>query len=148
MDLDHESMLHLEKLRKQLSLALERSNIAHMGDNPDGVTVVRIPVIPGRIRKIPHSGEEGAFSVEYKSSQWYDQETGQTRNEKHIIGTILPEYPMAMLPNNNYYRFFDAATGKPVASDAAADQPDSHAVVKGKGRMLSTITENSPEAGL
>ena len=55
-----------------------------------------LPRSKRKIRKIPHSGQEGTYSVEYISNQWYDAEAGQSRNEKHIIGVVMSDYPMAM----------------------------------------------------
>ena len=97
-ELDYHSMRNLEILRRQLTRALENQNVAYLGEQ----RVVRIPDIPGRIRKIPRSGTEGFFSVEYIADEWYDEEAGQSRNEKHIIDLIIDEYPMAMYPIENY----------------------------------------------
>lgn len=108
-DLDYHSRQLLEKLQKQLQEALDRQNVAYLGE----VKVVRIPQIPGRIRKLSRQGDSDILSVEYISDQWYDKESGQPRNEKHIIGMIFPDYPMALIPNDNYYQYFDEATGKP-----------------------------------
>lgn len=109
-ELDYETQRLLEKLQKQLQEALDRQNIAYMGDTK----VVRIPRIsPERLRMLRRESNPEVCSVEYIADTWYDEESRQTRNSKYIIGLIFDDYPMAMIPNDNYFKYFDEATGRP-----------------------------------
>ena len=99
-------------LQQKLADELEKRNLYRFGD----VDVVRIPKIGGRIRT--REKTDGLY-VEYIYESWYDKEKKQGRNHKAIIGTIFPGYLNVMIPNENYYRFFDAVTGE------ARPQPDS-----------------------
>ena len=97
---------HVQKLREQVTKGLEKSNKVKLGDG----YLVRIPKIQGRINRIRR---DDRTYVEYIYERGYDPETKQSRNKKVLIGTILSEYPNALLPNDNYTEFFDIDTGKP-----------------------------------
>ena len=72
-------------------------------------TLVRIPKIEGRIsiRK-----QDNKTYVEYIYESGYDPETQQNRNRKKIIGRVFGYYTGFMLPNDNYFQFFDMNTGE------------------------------------
>ena len=97
---------HVQKLREQVTKELEKSNKVKLGDG----YLVRIPKIQGRINRIRR---DDRTYVEYIYERGYDPETKQSRNKKVLIGTILSEYPGALLPNDNYTEFFDIDTGRP-----------------------------------
>ena len=83
---------------------LKEKNEIKMGD----AFVVRIPKIEG---KVSLRKGDCADYVEYKYKAWYDPEKRQTRNRKVIIGQVIYPIPGSMLPNENYYKYFDRATG-------------------------------------
>ena len=99
---------------------LEERNEVKMGD----AFVVRIPKIEGKtsLRK----GEYADY-VEYKVEGWYDPEKKQNRNRKVIIGQVIYPIPGSMLPNENYYKYFDRVTGyekmKGEEAEGTADHP-------------------------
>jgi len=97
---------HVKKLREQVTKGLEKSNKVKLGDG----YLVRIPKIQGRINRIKR---DDRTYVEYIYERGYDPETKQSRNKKVLIGTILSEYPGALLPNDNYTEYFDVDTGRP-----------------------------------
>ena len=72
--------------------------------------VVRIPKIPGKI--LIDDGTRNTEYVIYVYESWYDKEKKQMRNRKVCIGQKLYAFPGAMLPNENYYRYFDRVTGE------------------------------------
>ena len=115
-----EDQKKLQVLNNKLNDELNKHNSAHLG----AAVVVRIPDIPAKIRKIPQAKHEGDYSVEYTAKRWYDKEAGQSRNEKYIIGTILAEYPKAMLPNDTYYRFFDGETGRLLQNEESEEEQE------------------------
>ena len=96
----------VKRLREQVTKGLEKSNKVKLGDG----YLVRIPKIQGRINRIKR---DDRTYVEYIYERGYDPETKQSRNKKVLIGTILSEYPNALLPNDNYTEFFDIDTGRP-----------------------------------
>ena len=95
----------VKRLREQVTKGLEKSNKVKLGDG----YLVRIPKIQGRINRIKR---DDRTYVEYIYERGYDPETKQSRNKKVLIGTILSEYPNALLPNDNYTEFFDIDTGR------------------------------------
>ena len=92
------------ELRKLVAEGLRKNNRVKLGDG----YLVRIPEIKGRINRIKR---DKSVYVEYVYERKYDPETKQTRNKKAIIGVIVEGYPGAMLPNDNYGKYFDAVTG-------------------------------------
>ena len=72
--------------------------------------VVRIPKIQGKIL-IDKKGRNTEYVV-YIYENWYDSEKKQNRNHKICIGQVVYAFPGAMLPNENYYRYFDRVTGE------------------------------------
>ena len=99
----------IKHVRALLERDLKSHNATFLGD----FEVVRVPDIPGRIRKIPHDSNPEDFSVEYIVDRWYDEKAKQSRNKKCIIGEIYHLYPIALYPNENYYKYFDIVTGNP-----------------------------------
>ena len=93
-----------KELRKLVAEGLRKNNRVKLGDG----YLVRIPEIKGRINRIKR---DKSVYVEYVYERKYDPETKQTRNKKAIIGVIVEGYPGAMLPNDNYGKYFDAVTG-------------------------------------
>ena len=93
-----------KELRKLDAEGLRKNNRVKLGDG----YLVRIPEIKGRINRIKR---DKSVYVEYVYERKYDPETKQTRNKKAIIGVIVEGYPGAMLPNDNYGKYFDAVTG-------------------------------------
>ena len=88
---------------QQVMMGLDEHNEVKSGD----AYLVRIPKIEGKIRK----KEDGnAVYVEYICKSWYDREKKQMRNRKVRIGQCFETFPGAMLPNENYYRYFDRKT--------------------------------------
>ena len=85
---------------------LEEQNEVKFGD----AILVRIPKIEGRI----YTRQEGPhlIYVMYIYETRWDREKKQTRNRKVMIGQAIESIPGAMLPNENYYRFFDRRTGQ------------------------------------
>ena len=85
---------------------LEEQNEVKFGD----AILVRIPKIEGRI----YTQQEGPhlIYVMYIYETRWDREKKQTRNRKVMIGQAIESIPGAMLPNENYYRFFDRRTGQ------------------------------------
>ena len=117
----------VNRLREQVTKGLEKSNKVKLGDG----YLVRIPKIQGRINRIKR---DDRTYVEYIYERGYDPETKQSRNKKVLIGTILSEYPNALLPNDNYTEFFDIDTGRP------KKRPDD----MGKGEKPTT-DEDTPD---
>lgn len=71
--------------------------------------IVRIPDIEGRV----FVREAGSHTyVYFVIERWYDSERHQTRSRQIIIGKFRREYPGFMIPNENYYAYFDEETGK------------------------------------
>lgn len=93
-----------KELKKLVAEGLRKNNRVKLGDG----YLVRIPEIKGRINRIKR---DKSVYVEYVYERKYDPETKQTRNKKAIIGVIVEGYPGAMLPNDNYGKYFDAVTG-------------------------------------
>ena len=85
---------------------LEEQNEVKLGD----AFLVRIPQIEGKI-SMRNTGPHQTY-VDYIWESWYDQERKQMRNRKKVIGQVLESIPGAMLPNENYYRFFDRRSGE------------------------------------
>ena len=103
---------------------LEEQNEVKFGD----AILVRIPKIEGRI----YTRQEGPhlIYVMYIYETRWDREKKQTRNRKVMIGQAIESMPGAMLPNENYYRFFDRMTGNLTEIGAGAG-PDT-SVPRGK----------------
>ena len=103
---------------------LEEQNEVKFGD----AILVRIPKIEGRI----YTRQEGPhlIYVMYIYETRWDREKKQTRNRKVMIGQAIESIPGAMLPNENYYRFFDRRTGQliEVGAGAGPDTGDSSGV--------------------
>ena len=97
----------LSNLQDKVHTALRNHNKIRLGED----LLVRVPAkFPGvRIIK----DDEGA-KVEYIYQQWYDPESKQSRNKKATIGRIRYEFPEAMIANDNYEKYFDLETGKPL----------------------------------
>ncbi len=72
--------------------------------------VVRIPKIQGKI--LVNDKDRNATYVDYIYESWYDKEKKQMRNRKVCIGQVVYAFPGAMLPKENYYRYFDRVTGE------------------------------------
>ena len=92
---------------------LEEQNEVKCGD----AFLVRIPKINGRIytRQV---GPHLTYVMYIYDTRW-DREKKQTRNRKVMIGQEIECFPGAMLPNENYYRFFDRRTGQLIEMSAA-----------------------------
>ena len=103
---------------------LEEQNEVKFGD----AILVRIPKIEGRI----YTRQEGPhlIYVMYIYETRWDREKKQTRNRKVMIGQAIESIPGAMLPNENYYRFFDRRTGNltEIGAGAGPDTGDSSGV--------------------
>ena len=84
--------------------------------------MVRVPQIEGRIRLREKNNLQ---YVEYIYESWYDREKKQGRNRKAIIGYVFQDYPNAMIPNDNYHRFFNMYTGelRPQQEPDEAEEP-------------------------
>ena len=98
---------------------LKEKNEVKMGD----AFVVRIPKIEGKISL--RKGEYADY-VEYKVDGWYDPEKKQNRNRKVIIGQVIYPIPGSMLPNENYYKYFDRVTGHEKMNGEEAEEAVSH----------------------
>ena len=117
-----------ESARMKLQEKLKERNEVKCGD----WYLVRIPRIEGRIfinRKSEYSSD-----VEYLYERWYDKEKKQTRNRKVKIGIIIKEYPKAMVPNEQYYEYFDRETGelKAVAEEQKTEAEEENKPLKKK----------------
>ena len=77
-----------------------------------GTSLVLIPRIEGRVTT-RQAGADGTRYVEYILESWYDPEKKQMRNRKARIGQVLEVFPVAMIPTEQYYQYFDRRTGKP-----------------------------------
>ena len=99
---------------------LKEKNEVKMGD----AFVVRIPKIEGKISL--RKGEYADY-VEYKVDGWYDPEKKQNRNRKVIIGQVIYPIPGSMLPNENYYKYFDRETGKEKKNGEEAEEMEQEA---------------------
>lgn len=129
-----------KELRKLVAEGLRKNNRVKLGDG----YLVRIPEIKGRINRIKR--DKSAY-VEYVYERKYDPETKQTRNKKAIIGVIVEGYPGAMLPNDNYGKYFDAVTGalKQPENDgekteAEGTDPTTETGTEGSGTAAETVS--------
>jgi len=117
---------------------LNEKNEVKMGD----AFVVRIPKIEGKtsLRK----GEYADY-VEYKVDGWYDPEKKQNRNRKVIIGQVIYPIPGSMLPNENYYKYFDRATGYEKTNTEGAEGMEQEAEETAKhAEVFANTREPSP----
>lgn len=96
------------RLKNMVTEGLKQKPSVKFGD----VTLVRIPKIKGRTRAL-EPNKQGTYNIEYIHERWYDPEIRQCRNRKVVIGCVMEFYPDAMLPNENYYEYFDIKTGLP-----------------------------------
>ena len=96
------------RLKNMVTAALKEKNWVKLGD----VTLVRIPKIKGRTRA-QEPNKQGTYNIEYIYDRWYNPEIQECRNRKVVIGCVIDDYPDAMLPNDNYYKYFDVQTGLP-----------------------------------
>ena len=96
------------RLKNMVTEGLKQKPFVKFGD----VTLVRIPKIKGRTRAL-EPNKQGTYNIEYIHERWYDPEIRQCRNRKVVIGCVMEFYPDAMLPNENYYEYFDIKTGLP-----------------------------------
>lgn len=129
-----------KELRKLVAEGLRKNNRVKLGDG----YLVRIPEIKGRINRIKR---DKSVYVEYVYERKYDPETKQTRNKKAIIGVIVEGYPGAMLPNDNYGKYFDAVTGalKQPENDgekteAEGTDPTTETGTEGSGTAAETVS--------
>ena len=98
--------------------------------------LVRIPKIEGRIYT-RQAGPHLTYVMYIFENRW-DKEKKQMRNRKVMIGQAIECFPGAMLPNENYYRFFDRRTGNLTEIGAGAG-PDT-------GDSSGVRLDNSPDA--
>ena len=96
------------RLKNMVTAALKEKNWVKLGE----VTLVRIPKIKGRTRA-QEPNKQGTYNIEYIYDRWYNPEIQECRNRKVVIGCVIDDYPDAMLPNDNYYKYFDVQTGLP-----------------------------------
>ena len=96
------------RLKNMVTTALKEKNWVKLGE----VTLVRIPKIKGRTRAL-EPNKQGTYNIEYIYDRWYKPEIQECRNRKVVIGCVMDVYPDAMLPNDNYYKYFDIKTGLP-----------------------------------
>ena len=125
-----------ESARMKLQEKLKERNEVKCGD----WYLVRIPRIEGRIfinRKSEYSSD-----VEYLYERWYDKEKKQTRNRKVKIGIIIKEYPKAMVPNEQYYEYFDRETGE---LKAVAEEHKTEAEEENKPAETAPINQEQTE---
>ena len=103
---------------------LEEQNEVKLGD----AFLVRIPQLEGKI-SMRTVGPHQTY-VDYICESWYDQERKQMRNRKKVIGQVIESIPGAMLPNENYYKYFDRRTGEQteIGAGAGPDTGDSSGV--------------------
>ena len=118
---------------------LEERNEVKMGD----AFVVRIPKIEGKISL--RKGEYADY-VEYKVEGWYDPEKKQNRNRKVIIGQVIYPIPGSMLPNENYYKYFDRVTGYEKMNGEEAEGAEEEAEGMANHPGISTNTGDCPRA--
>ena len=113
---------------------LDERNEVKCGD----AYLVRIPKIEGKIttRQI---GLQTYVEYIYESS--YDPISRQNRNKKARIGQAIETYPGAMLPNDNYYKYFDRVTG-----EVRKNQEEVEEVTK-RQELIRDVMENEGMIG-
>ena len=111
---ERQARLTPDRVRKILE-DLEKRNEVKVGDT----FLVRIPKIEGKIfiRKV----DERTTYVDYIYSRWYDPASHQTRNRRMIIGRYYRLFPGAMVPNQQYYKYFDRETGELIKKEEDAE---------------------------
>ena len=103
---------------------LEEQNEVKLGD----AFLVRIPQIEGKI-SMRTVGPHQTY-VDYIYVSWYDQERKQMRNIKKVIGQVIESIPGAMLPNENYYRFFDRRTGNLMEEEEETEMTERQEMIR------------------
>ena len=138
----------LQNLQTMVSRVLKDRNCVRLGDE----MLVRIPEVKGQIYFKEESN--GNRTVEFIYKRWYDKETRQSRNQKKAIGVIMPDFPMAMYPNEHYDEFFDIETGEPKVllnePEIPAEEEESGDKSKAKEPMKTKSgekTDNPKEPG-
>ena len=130
-----------ERLRAKVAEILKKNaNQVQVGEQ----VLVRIPPISKTVRHLAPN-QFGDFNVEYICDRWYDAEKGQSRNRKVIIGKVSHEYD-AMIPNDNYYTYFDIETGLPKRTETDS-QPASDPEIPPKEAMKRKDPPASEEQG-
>lgn len=85
----------LTNLQEMMVRALKGRNDVDLQGN----RYVRIPRIEGRFNELENM--DGSISLEFVCKRWCDEEAGQSRNKKLVIGCITPEFPQVLRINEN-----------------------------------------------